>query len=63
MILASCSKESDIPPKPQSNSINKILNLVCEICGVSYMTDFTLVKYCNDCIEKLEMEMDNLEWE
>ena len=43
--------------------INKILNLVCEICGVSYMTDFTLVKYCNDCIEKLEMEMDNLEWE
>ena len=43
--------------------INKVLNLVCEICNVSYMTDFTLVKYCNDCIEKLEMEMDNLEWE
>ena len=43
--------------------INKILNLVCEICGISYMTDFTLVKYCNNCIEKLEMEMDNLEWE
>ena len=27
IILASCGKESDIPPKPQSNSKNKILNL------------------------------------
>ena len=27
IIFASCVKESDIPLKPQSNSINKILNL------------------------------------
>ena len=27
IIFVSCDKESDIPPKPQSNSINKILNL------------------------------------
>ena len=27
MIFISCSEEDDIPPKPQSNSINKILNL------------------------------------
>jgi len=41
--------------------INKILNLKCELCGNSYMTDFTLVKYCNDCIEKLELEMDDID--
>tara|TARA_B100001115_G_C15833008_1_gene416097 strand:+ start:733 stop:1464 length:732 start_codon:yes stop_codon:yes gene_type:complete len=27
MIFVSCTEEGDIPPKPQSNSINKILNL------------------------------------
>ena len=27
MIFVSCSEENDIPPKPQSDSINKILNL------------------------------------
>ena len=27
LIFVSCSEENDIPPKPQSNSINKILNL------------------------------------
>jgi hypothetical protein len=41
--------------------INKTLNLICELCGVAYMTDFTLVKYCNDCIEGLEMEMDYID--
>ena len=27
MIFVSCSEEGDLKPKPQSNSINKILNL------------------------------------
>ena len=37
--------------------INKILNLVCDLCGAGYMTDFTLVHYCDDCIRRLEMEL------
>ena len=41
--------------------IDKLLNLVCELCGVAYMTDFTLVKYCNDCIDRLTVEMDDID--
>ena len=41
--------------------IDKLLNLVWELCGVAYITDFTLVKYCNDCIDRLTVEMDDID--
>ena len=43
------------------NEIDKILNLICELCGAAYNTDFTLVKYCNDCIDRLTVEMDDID--
>ena len=41
--------------------IDKILNLIWELCGAAYNTDFTLVKYCNDCIDRLTVEMDDID--
>jgi len=41
--------------------IDDILNLICKICGKSYMTTFDLVEYCNSCIDKLEEEMEHID--
>ena len=38
--------------------INKLLNLVCSLCGESYFTDWTMVTYCDPCIERLEREIE-----
>ena len=34
--------------------IHKTLNLICDLCKQPYMTTFTLVTYCDDCISELE---------
>ena len=41
--------------------INNILNLTCDLCGISYTTTFDLVSYCNNCIERLEVEMNDID--
>jgi|11BtaG_2_1085332.scaffolds.fasta_scaffold08392_3 hypothetical protein len=41
--------------------INNILNLTCDLCGISYTTTFDLVSYCNNCIERLEIEMNDID--
>ena len=38
------------------DDIKDMLNLTCTICNKAYVTTFELVKYCSDCIEKLERE-------
>ena len=38
--------------------INKLLNLVCSLCGESYFTDWIMVTYCDPCIERLEREIE-----
>ena len=40
-------------------NINDIRNLQCNLCGKAYFTNFTKIKYCDDCIEELEEEMKN----
>ena len=41
------------------DDIKDMLNLTCTICNKAYVTTFELVKYCSDCIEKLEREVEN----
>jgi hypothetical protein len=41
------------------DDIKDMLNLTCTICNKAYVTTFELVKYCSDCIEKLEREIEN----
>lgn len=41
------------------DDIKDMLNLTCTICNKAYVTTFELVKYCSDCIEKLEREVKN----
>jgi uncharacterized OB-fold protein len=40
-------------------NINDILNLQCDICGKAYFTNFTRIKYCDECINDLEKELEN----
>ena len=44
--------------KKYRKEINTILNVTCDICGDSYMTAFTLVKYCGVCMERVEREVE-----
>ncbi len=41
------------------DDIKDMLNLTCTICNKAYVTTFELVKYCSDCIDRLEREIDN----
>lgn len=41
------------------DDIKDMLNLTCTICNKAYVTTFELVKYCSDCIEKLERKVEN----
>jgi len=41
------------------DDIKDMLNLTCTICNKAYVTTFELVKYCSDCIDRLEREVDN----
>ena len=40
-------------------NINDIRNLQCNLCGRAYFTNFTKIKYCDECIRDLEEEMEN----
>ena len=40
-------------------NINDIRNLQCNLCGKAYFTNFTKIKYCDECIRDLEEEMEN----
>ena len=44
-----------------NKEIDRLLNLICELCGEAYNTDFTLVKYCDSCIDRLTVEMDDID--
>jgi len=41
------------------DDIKDMLNLTCTICNKAYVTTFELVKYCSDCIDRLEREIEN----
>jgi hypothetical protein len=41
------------------DDIKDMLNLTCTICNKAYVTTFELVKYCSDCIDRLEREVEN----
>ena len=43
---------SDLTKKLR-RSIDNAQNLICDLCNKCYLTDFTLVHYCPDCIERL----------
>jgi len=40
------------------DDLNNLKNLTCELCNASYITDFELVEYCPDCIEKLQDQLN-----
>ena len=40
------------------HDLNNLKNLTCELCNASYISDFELVEYCPDCIEKLQDQLN-----
>lgn len=45
--------------KEMKDDIKDMLNLTCTICNKAYVTTFELVKYCSNCIDRLEREVEN----